>query len=144
MGHLLGAGGARGLVLSTALFTASISLPAGAQASGFDVDSRVDNPDAHVGDGLCDDGTGHCTLRAAVEEANSAQGPAYITLPADGPTADDVFKLTYQRPGTASQRLEIFTDMSIDGAGAGKTTISGVQATQIMDVRSYAVYVLDI
>ena len=35
------------------------------------VDSSGDTSDATAGDGICDDGTGVCTLRAAIEEANA-------------------------------------------------------------------------
>lgn len=143
MGALLGTGGARAIVLSAGLFVATLSPRAFAQSNGFDVNSRADNSDAHVGDGVCDDGSGQCTLRAAVEEANAHPGPDYITLPEDGPTADDVFKLSYQPPGSLYKRLEVFTDMSIEGVGNGRSTISGNLTTQVMEVRSYAVYVLD-
>jgi CSLREA domain-containing protein len=144
MGELLGTGGARVFVLSAGLLAASVSLPASAQSNGFDVNSHADTPDAHVGDGICDDGTGHCTLRAAVEEANATPGTNYLYLPADGAAPEDAFKLSYQAPGATSARLEIFTDMSIEGAGANKTTISGNLSTQVMEVRSFGVYVLDI
>jgi CSLREA domain-containing protein len=36
----------------------------------FTVNSTTDGADANVGDGICADGTGHCTLRAAIQEAN--------------------------------------------------------------------------
>jgi hypothetical protein len=35
------------------------------------VDSDADSADVMAGDGVCDDGTGHCTLRAAIVEAQS-------------------------------------------------------------------------
>jgi len=35
------------------------------------VNSTDDTGDVNPGDGICDDGTGNCTLRAAIEEANS-------------------------------------------------------------------------
>ncbi len=38
---------------------------------GITVDSTLDTPDVNIGDGICDDGDGNCTLRAAIEEANS-------------------------------------------------------------------------
>ena len=50
----------------TAVPSAS-ALPAG---TTIVVDSLGDAPDAVPGDGACDDGTGACTLRAAVDEAN--------------------------------------------------------------------------
>jgi PKD repeat protein len=50
--------------------------------STFSVNSFLDAPDAHPGDGFCDDGLGHCTLRAAVQEADAESDPSTITLPA--------------------------------------------------------------
>lgn len=43
----------------------------------FYVNSTADTPDAQL-DGICDDGTGHCTLRAAIQEANFNPGPDQI------------------------------------------------------------------
>lgn len=40
-------------------------------SDGITVDSTLDTADSNVGDGVCDDGDGNCTLRAAIEEANS-------------------------------------------------------------------------
>jgi CSLREA domain-containing protein len=36
----------------------------------FTVNSTSDAPDANTGDNICDDGTGHCTLRAAIQSSN--------------------------------------------------------------------------
>ena len=43
-------------------------------ASNFTVDSAGDLSDWNAGDGICDDGAGNCTLRAAIEEANILVG----------------------------------------------------------------------
>jgi hypothetical protein len=53
-----------------------------AHAATFTVNSTADAVDAHPGDGVCADASGHCTLRAAVMEANALSGPDTITLPA--------------------------------------------------------------
>lgn len=53
--------------------TAVVLLPQTASAATFTVDSTADNGD-DVLDGTCDDGAGNCTLRAAIEEANSEAG----------------------------------------------------------------------
>ena len=71
--------GALGLLL--ALGTAAFLLGRNeGQASGpFIVNSTDDTDDADFGgvfDGVCDDGTGQCTLRAAIEEANASVGVA--------------------------------------------------------------------
>ncbi len=47
----------------------------------FVVNSTIDAPDANVGDGICADAGGNCTLRAAVMEANASPGDNSISLP---------------------------------------------------------------
>ncbi len=64
------------------------SSPAYAAAT-FTVDSTNDTSDAIPGDGVCDDGLGVCTLRAAMEEANALAGADTVEfniLPLDGTT----------------------------------------------------------
>src|SRR5581483_8003737 len=39
--------------------------------TSFTVNSLADAGDATPGDGVCNDGTGNCTLRAAIQEANA-------------------------------------------------------------------------
>src|SRR3990172_8808874 len=53
-----------------------------AHAAEFTVNSTADAVDASLGDGTCDDGSGNCTLRAAIQEANALSGPDTIDLPA--------------------------------------------------------------
>ena len=48
--------------------------------NGITVDSTLDTPDATVGNGICDDGAGHCTLRAAIQEANSSPDTSSISF----------------------------------------------------------------
>jgi uncharacterized delta-60 repeat protein/CSLREA domain-containing protein len=57
----------------------------------FVVNDTGDTTDADPGDGMCDDGSGRCTLRAALQEANAAVnlagGPDWIVfdIPGSGP-----------------------------------------------------------
>ncbi len=56
-------------------------------SNGITVDSTLDTPDANVGDNICDDGDGNCTLRAAIQEANSNADETTISFgiaPFDG------------------------------------------------------------
>jgi CSLREA domain-containing protein len=46
----------------------------------FVVNSTGDRDDSNLTDGVCDDGTGNCTLRAAIEQANSSAGADVITF----------------------------------------------------------------
>jgi CSLREA domain-containing protein len=48
--------------------------------STFVVNSTADTADASAGNGVCDDGTGACTLRAAIQEANALSGADVITF----------------------------------------------------------------
>uniref|UniRef100_A0A831TH95 CSLREA domain-containing protein n=1 Tax=Thermorudis peleae TaxID=1382356 RepID=A0A831TH95_9BACT len=47
----------------------------------FDVTEVSDAVDANPGDGVCDTGTGVCTLRAAIQEANALSDNVVIELP---------------------------------------------------------------
>lgn len=48
-----------------------------AQAATFTVDSVLDTSDSAI-DGICDDGAGNCTLRAAIQEAEATAAPDSI------------------------------------------------------------------
>lgn len=53
----------------------------------FVVTTTGDNSDANTTDGLCNDGSGACTLRAALQQANVLAGADIITfnIPGTGP-----------------------------------------------------------
>jgi len=52
-----------------------------AHAITFQVDSIADLPDLTVGDGMCLASNGHCTLRAAIQQANATPGFDTILIP---------------------------------------------------------------
>ncbi len=81
------------------------------QSATFNVNSTLDASDASAGDGTCDDGSGNCTLRAAIEEANALGGADIINVPAG----------TYTL--TTSAQLTISSDITLTGAGEGSTFI---------------------
>ncbi len=58
-------------------------LTSNAYASTFTVNTTTDAVDATPGDGICGDGNGQCTLRAAITEANLLAGEDEIVLPVD-------------------------------------------------------------
>ena len=60
------------LFILSFVFLVSASLQA--QPITFTVNSATDAIDAAPGDGICDDGSGNCTLRAAITEANANVG----------------------------------------------------------------------
>lgn len=96
-------------------------------AADFNVNSTFDAVDASVGDGICAAADGKCTLRAAVQESNSAKDSKNtINLPAG------TYKLTIEGenlPGVdknaaAKGDLDIaFKSVDIIGSGASSTII---------------------
>ncbi|MCL4245569.1 MAG: hypothetical protein KJ002_10635, partial [Candidatus Dadabacteria bacterium] len=113
------------LVLVVMIFTLFASNGAGAAV--FFVDSTEDAVDDNPGDGFCDDGSGSCTLRAAVMESNALAGADEIIL------SDDVYILTI--PGTdnlaADGDLDIRDDLIITGEGADETVIDAANMTRV-------------
>lgn len=130
-------------VLSFAIATGS------AAAATFVVDSTADVVDATPGDGFCDDGTGACTLRAAVMEANALPGDDAIDLTGvvgtpielsiDGvdetwipnPVMDPAVPyVVSEAPTAASGDLDITESLAITGAGAALTVIQWSEASK--------------
>jgi parallel beta-helix repeat protein len=74
------------ILLLIALLAGLLGIPAvPVHAGTFEVNSALDNLNTHdsaPGDGLCSDGYGACSLRAAIEEANSSPGADIIEFTA--------------------------------------------------------------
>lgn len=75
----------------------------------FTVNTTNDTVDASIGNGICADAGGACSLRAAIEESNSLVGPQRITLPAGNyvitsalPNIDDSLNSTFVINGNSS------------------------------------------
>src|SRR5450432_2144691 len=88
-----------------------------ADAVAFVVTDTGDAPDAVVGDGICEtaQGSGQCTLHAAIEEANAQTDNATISfaLPGEGPWEIDL----------SSALPWIAGDVSVAGPGARLLTV---------------------
>ena len=113
-----------GLLISFLLL--SMSLPVGSArwlemvrptakaATTFTVNSTGDGADSNPGDGVCNDGTGACTLRAAIQEANALAG-------------DDAITFAVSLNGTAitlnTALPDINGNLSITGPGAKLLTV---------------------
>ncbi len=109
-------------VLSLLLYVSAEGEGVPVYAVNFAVDSTADAVDANPGDGVCDDGAGRCTLRAAIQETNALAGPDIITLPAGTytlsiPGADE--------DAAATGDLDITDDLTLTGAGRVTTVIDG-------------------
>jgi CSLREA domain-containing protein len=118
---------ARNLYLPDAA-TASYSsrvLEYDAATTSLEVNSTGDAPDSNTADGICDDGSGNCTLRAAIQQANADPGPDTITfyIGEGGP-----YTITPATP------LPVITDpVTIDG-----TTQPGYAGSPIIVLRGAA------
>jgi CSLREA domain-containing protein len=83
---------------------------------------------------VCDDGTGNCTLRAAIEAANNNAGDDGIHFSI--PTSDPGYNAqTGMWTITLPRALpDISSNIAIQGPGAGKLTISGNNAVRVFNV----------
>ncbi|MEM7163272.1 MAG: T9SS type A sorting domain-containing protein [Bacteroidota bacterium] len=80
--------------------------PASAYNSCFNVDVTTDTPDANLGDGNCADASGNCSLRAAIQEANSNANYNCISFAVSGNIS------------LGSDLPNLTTSMRIDGTSA--------------------------
>lgn len=108
-------------------------LPGLAVAAVFTVNSTADLPDASPGDGVCDAGSGACTLRAAVQEANQTAASDTINVPTG------VFILS--RTGADEEAslvgdLDLVEPADIFGAGPGLTIVDGNASDRIFDIKA--------
>ena len=106
-------------------------------ATTFTVDSTGDGGDADTSDGVCDDGSGHCTLRAAIQEVNQVDASIIeFNIPGGGtqtiqpgsalPTVTKkVFIDGFSQPGAGSGSLRIQLDGTNAGTSTDGLTISG-------------------
>lgn len=93
----------------------------GVSAATFVVNSTIDGQDVTLGDGVCLDNNGNCSLRAAISEANAftTDPMDIITLPAGTYTTTRVGVDDTNVNGD----LDILSNITINGAGSGTTFI---------------------
>ena len=122
------------LALTAATFGLAASSPVAALGPlTFTVDVAYDAVDANLGDGICDDGTGHCTLRAAVMEANTTPDTDTIDLS----TAPATLNLTIPGAGNASAAsgdLDVTEPVRIVDNTYPFTTVTNTMGDRAFDV----------
>jgi CSLREA domain-containing protein len=104
-----------------------LGLAAPVLANDYSVDSTADAADPNPGDGVCDDGAGNCTLRAAIQSANAHGGDDNVIVPAG------VYELTLKRVAgddEATGDLDVSGDTTVTGAG-NATPCAGAGCTHI-------------
>lgn len=112
-----------------------------AHAAAFAVDSAADAADTNPGDGVCVSAAGGCTLRAAIEEANILAGPDTISVPA-GTFTLSIAGRSEQFAATGD--LDIRQELTITGAGAASTIISGNRIERVFHVFNTTVAISDL
>ena len=120
-------------VLLLAVLAAIWGVPDAAQAAAFTVDSTADAVDATPGDGVCDDGAGNCTLRAAIIEANALPGADTVGVPA-GTYTIAIGGVGEDEALTGD--LDVADELTIIGANLATTIIDGAGIDRVFQVSS--------
>ncbi|MEZ5209453.1 MAG: choice-of-anchor Q domain-containing protein, partial [Acidimicrobiales bacterium] len=97
------------------------------------VDDGADARDATPGDGTCDDGTGRCTLRAAIDEANALGGPQTIVIDGSVPTVSLALSGTGENLNAAGD-LDITDSATIVGNGATVDASGLASADRVVEI----------
>lgn len=93
---------------------------------GFVVDDVMDAADGDTDDGVCDDGAGRCTLRAAIDQANALAGEQAIVVP------DGDYHLEELLPG--GRTLGLTSHLVIHGQSTEGTQIDGSSTARVLSV----------
>lgn len=101
-------------------------------AATFNVNSTQDAVDANPGNGVCATAAGECTLRAAIQEANTDAAADTIELPA-GIYELNLFGLSEEDAATGD--LDIKSPLTINGADKDTTIIDGLFADRIFNIK---------
>src|SRR5262249_44166570 len=113
--------------------TTIVAYPSLAIGATFVVNSALDAVDVLPGNGVCATAGAVCTLRAAIQEANTTPGPHIITLPAG------IYTLTIAGRGetdAATGDLNVKADITINGASAATTIVDGNSLDRVFSASS--------
>jgi len=104
--------------------------PTASAATFFSVNSTGDGADSNLSDGVCNDGSGACTLRAAIQEANTIAGDDTIT-----------FAITLNNnPITLNTELPAITgNLNVSGNGSSLLTVRRSAAAGTPDFRIFTI-----
>ncbi len=111
--------------------------PSIVQAATFTVNTTNDTVDVTIGNGSCADAAGQCSLRAAIQEANSAAGNDQISLPT-GTYLLTIIPTTNEH-SAAKGDLDVNQSgakLTLIGAGAGQSVVDANSVDRVFDIRS--------
>jgi CSLREA domain-containing protein len=94
------------------------------------VNVATDEPDAAPGDGICDNGSGGCTLRAAIQEANASCVSTAVTIDATS-VPSGIIILTDPQPLPSIQH-----DVNLNGPGADNLTVDANNLYQVFSINN--------
>lgn len=108
------------------------------KATQFTVNVTTDSADASVGDGVCRDSNGKCSLRAAIMEANTYKGSdddwSTVTIILEEATYGLTLSGNADNPGAVGD-LDITRDnLIIQGKGKGKTIIDAGGSSRAFNI----------
>lgn len=112
--------------------------PGAAPEPIFVVDTALDGADAAPGDGTCAAVGGGCTLRAAVDEANTS---TVVTTVRIAPGIDPVLTTPGIEDANASGDIDVHAHVTFEGAGA---TLDANQLDRALDVGGSSVVLRDL
>ena len=105
-------------------------------ATSFVVNNNGDTNDANIYDNVCSDAAGNCTLRAAIQQANTLAGNDTITFALTTPATINLFS-----------QLSISQSVTITGPGARNLTVqrnASVAVSRIFNIQQFAVATVNI
>jgi CSLREA domain-containing protein len=121
------------LILILAIMGGNVLFVAAEQAApntAYDVDTTGDASDSTPGDGFCNDGTNHCSLRAAIQEANAHAGKDTVTFSISEGTLPIPRVILIGSPGLPAVTESIVIDGSTQSNGA-EIQLTGTSAGSV-------------
>ena len=129
-------GGSAAVVSGRSKVSGAPKVRAAAYANTFVVNSAVDDPDALIGDGICADALGRCTLRAALAEADALPGDDLIDFDIAGPTPASIRISSASRlPPITSRDGTVTIDGYSQPGSQVNTALNGSNAIPGVEIR---------
>jgi CSLREA domain-containing protein len=115
-------------ILACVLFS-TLAWGSVARAADFVVDTTLDSTDSNLGNGLCGNIEGSCSLRAAIQQANAlGGGPHTIALGIHSYEVTTVQSVPLgldEEDAAASGDLDVTSEITITGVSATSTIVEG-------------------
>lgn len=124
----------RSIIFATLATLAIIAFCESIDAATFVVNTTSDSQDVTPGNGVCADGSGMCSLRAAITEANALAGADIITLPAGTYTESLV---AVNENANVGGDFDITSPITINGEGSATTIVQANATPNVANERVF-------